>query len=126
MKVQDLGANRPDVTHRKSVTDAAPVDTPALDQKAVSRTDRVEISARAREVSADQRRLKREIDFARRAMYSMPPLSKERAQEILKSLEQGLYYAPDVRMKLAKNLSNAFDLDAPELSPPASILTFVK
>ena len=71
--------------------------------------DRIEL--RAELVQLDE--LKRDIAFARRAMYSIPPLSPEQASEILDKLEQGHYYAPDVRMKLAELLSEDLGFKAP-------------
>ncbi|MFB3133748.1 MAG: hypothetical protein ACE10K_14620, partial [Rhodothermales bacterium] len=82
--------------------------------KGASKTDRVEISDAAREASGDQEQVKREIEFARRALYNIPPMSKDRAQELLKSLEEGHYNAPDVRMKLAENLANELAQLAPD------------
>ena len=76
----------------------APADAPA--------TDRLELSAEARTASAEQTELEREVAFARRAMYSLPPLDAERAQALVEHLRQGHYDAPDVLLKLSRALTN--------------------
>ena len=121
MNIHDIsGARRPDQLRQQAVEkvdkpQADAVTNETVEAKAASR-DPVEISDTARAVSTQENELKREIEFARRAMYSMPPLSVDRAEEILERLEQGHYNAPDVRIKLsdmlAKNLG--FQVDAPE------------
>ncbi len=121
MKVNDInfGTHRADVVRRKAVepeesTRASAAANESSELKGASKTDRVEISDAAREASGDQEQLKREIEFARRALYSIPPMSKDRAQELLKSLEEGHYNAPDVRLKLAESLANEIVPDTPE------------
>ena len=79
------------------------------DNNAATVQDRIEL--RAEPARLDE--LKRDIAFARHAMYSIPPLSLERASEILDKLEQEHYYAPDVRMKLAELLSEDLGFKAP-------------
>ena len=79
------------------------------DNNAATVQDRIEL--RAEPARLDE--LKRDIAFARHAMYSIPPLSLERASEILDKLEQEHYYAPDVRMKLAELLSEDLGFRAP-------------
>ncbi len=64
------------------------------------------ISDAAREASGDQEHIKREIEFARRALYSVPPMSKDRAEKLLKRIDEGHYYAPDIRIKLAESLAD--------------------
>ena len=114
MKISDvkLGTQRPDVLRRKAVersesAGARAAASESSELKGALKTDRLEISEAARESSESQREIKREIEFARRAMYNIPPMSKERAEDLLKRLEQGYYNAPDVRMKLSQNLANA-------------------
>jgi len=122
MKVNDLnfGTHRPDVLHNKQVKQAgnarAQDAASTSPDEATAPSDRVEISNAAREVSQENEDLKREIEFARRALYSIPPLSRERAEALLKQLDQGHYNAPDVRMKLSANLANELNVqtDAPE------------
>ena len=121
MKVNDLnfGTHRADVFRRKAVepeesTSASAAANGSSELKGASKTDRVEISDAAREASGDQEKLKREIEFARRALYNIPPMTKDRAQELLKSLEEGHYNAPDVRMKLAESLAKELVPDTPE------------
>jgi hypothetical protein len=122
MKINDVnfGSHRPDALRKKAAEQAESVkvnaasDDSAESSKVNSVADRVEISDSAREVSGDQEQLKREIEFARRAMYSIPPMSKERAVELLKRLDQGEYDAPDVRMKLSEVLTRQIAPDAPE------------
>lgn len=123
MNVHDInaGARRPDPLRQRGVehvnipkAHTAPQD--AAEAKAASVGDRVEISDTARAASSQENELKREIEFARRAMYRMPPLSQDRAEEILDRLEEGHYNAPDVRMKLSDMLTKdlGYRADAPE------------
>ena len=100
-----------------------PADVDAKDQAATPRTeaapaaehtDRIEISQEAREASASQDQIEREVEFARRALYSMPPLSEERAEELVDQLRQGHYNAPDVLLKLSERLSNEIAPRIPE------------
>ena len=84
--------------------------------KEAAQVDRVEISNAALEVSKEQEAIKREVEFARRALYNVPPMSKERAESLLKSLDQGAYNAPDVRMKLSQSLTADI---APGFAPEA-------
>ncbi len=79
------------------------------DNNAATVQDRIELRAN----SAQLDELESDIAFARHAMYSIPPLSPERASEILDKLEQEHYYAPDVRMKLADLLSEDLGFKAP-------------
>ena len=123
MNVHDanFSAQRPDpIRHRavdraeKPQAEAAAKDAAGV--KAAPVEDRVEISNTARAESERAAELKRDIEFARRAMYSAPPLSQDRAQEILDKLEEGHYNAPDVRMKLSDMLAQdlGFKAEAPE------------
>ena len=122
MNIHDInsGALRPDTLRLHSVENvgqpqAEAAAGEAADAKAAQTGDRVEISDTARSASQKDE-IKREVEFARRAMYSMPPLSQDRAEEILDRLEQGHYNAPDVRMKLSDMLTKdlGFQADAPE------------
>lgn len=119
MNIHDInsGALRPDTLRLHSVENVGQpqADAAAADAKAAQAGDRVEISETARTASQKDE-IKREVEFARRAMYSMPPLSPDRAEEILERLEQGHYNAPDVRMKLSDMLTKdlGFRADAPE------------
>jgi hypothetical protein len=121
MKVNDvtLGTQRSDMLRKRGLeaTERVGKDTSAKESsesKGAVQADRVEISKAAREVSKEQKEVKREIEFARRAMYSIPPMSEERAQELLKRLERGEYNAPDVRMNLSERLTGDLVPDAPE------------
>lgn len=112
MKISDvnLGTQRPDVLRRKAVersesAKAGATANESSELKGAVKADRLEISDAARESSESQKEIKREVEFARRAMYNIPPLSKERAEDLLKRLEQGFYNAPDVRAKLSQNLA---------------------
>ena len=126
MKLNDVnfGTQRPDMLRRKAVEQSesararATADESSAPKGAVE-ADRVEISDVARATSRDQEQLKREVEFARRAMYSIPPLSKERAEELLRRLEQGYYNAPDVRMKLSENLAGEIASHSPEMGGEA-------
>ncbi len=123
MNIHDInsGAMRPDKLRLRSVEkvgnpQAEATAGQAADAKAAQTGDRVEISDTARTASSQKDEIKREVEFARRAMYSMPPLNPERAEEILDRLEQGHYNAPDVRMKLSDMLTKnlGFQAEAPE------------
>ena len=119
MNIHDInaGALRPDTLRLRSVEQVGKpqAEAAAADAKAAQAGDRVEISETARTASQKDE-IKREVEFARRAMYSMPPLSPDRAEEILERLEQGHYNAPDVRMKLSDMLTKdlGFRAEAPE------------
>lgn len=65
-----------------------------------------------REDSAQTGERKRDVAYAQQAMSNIPPLSPERAQEILDHLKKGHYTAPDVLMKLAENLTRELGLQA--------------
>ena len=114
MKISDvnLGTQRADALRRKAVERSesararATANEPS-ELKGVFQADRLEISDAARESSESEKEIKREIEFARRAMYNIPPMSKERAEDLLKRLEQGFYNASDVRVKLSQNLADA-------------------
>ncbi len=112
MNVHDInfGVQRPNQLRSHSVEkinklQAEAAAHEAADAKAASAGDRVEISDTAREASTQENEHKREIEFARRAMDSMPPLSPDRTEEILDRLEQGHYNAPDVRVKFSDMLT---------------------
>ena len=102
MKVNDInfGTHRADVVRRKAVepeesTSASAAVKESSELKDASKTDRVEISAdAAREASGDQEQVKREVEFARRALYSIPPMSKDRAQELLKASTRAITVRP--------------------------------
>lgn len=116
MNIHDInaGARRPDAL-RARAADVAQTPPPATGEAAEAKAapaDRLELSHEARAAETQSNDLKREIEFARRAMYSMPPLSPERAEEILDRLEQGHYNAPDVRMKLSDMLTKNLGFEA--------------
>lgn len=114
MNIQDalFGSFRPDQHRTSSVEKSGKVEADAASQASTAPSapsavsDRVEISQTARSASAEHDRdLQREVEFARRAMYSIPPMSEERAEKLLNRLRQGEYNAPDVRMNLSEALT---------------------
>lgn len=117
MNIHDLtsGPHRIDALRRVGASSTPHADTtgPDASKEAGAAADRVELSAAGRNAATEQDAIKREVEFARRAMYSIPPLSPERAEHILDQLQTGAYTAPDVLMKLTENLSN-------ELAPRTS------
>jgi len=113
MKVNNanFGTHRADVPRKKAAlleesTGASTAAKESSELKGAPKTDRVEISDAAREASGDQEHIKREIEFARRALYSVPPMSKDRAEKLLKRIDEGHYNAPDIRIKLAESLAD--------------------
>ncbi len=70
-------------------------------------SDRVELSEAARTAQAEAVAQQREIDFARRAMLSIPPLSQDRAEDILQRLQEGFYSQPEVLEQIAGRMIDA-------------------
>ncbi len=109
MTVHDLksGPHRPDQvgSGTEQAGQEAPVAAPdAAPSDAVEPRDRVEVSEESRRASREQDDLKPEIAFARQAMYNIPPLSEQRAEELVERLERGHYDTPDVVLKLSERL----------------------
>jgi len=63
--------------------------------------DRVEISDAARAAAAEHEK-SQQLEFAKKALHSLPPLSAERAADIQKRIEEGYYSQPDVVKKIAE------------------------
>ena len=123
MNIQDalFGSFRPDQHRTSSVEKAGKAEADAASQASTAPSapsavsDRVEISQTARSASAEKDHdLRREVEFARRAMYSIPPMSPEQAEKLLDRLNSGEYDAPDVRMNLAEALTKEIAPHTPE------------
>lgn len=110
MNVHDASGPHRAESLRRLATNPARPDGAATPETAagaeISAADRVELSPEARSASAGQTELEREVAFARRAMYSLPPLDAERAEALVEQLRQGHYDAPDVLLKLSRALTN--------------------
>ncbi len=68
--------------------------------------DRVEISDAARAAVSDAA-ANTEINFARKALLGMPPLSEKRAADILARVQSGYYSQPDVLKQIAERVGDA-------------------
>lgn len=68
--------------------------------------DRVEISDAARAAVAGAGTTS-EINFARKAMLGIPPLSEKRAADILARVQNGYYSQPDVLKQIAERVGDA-------------------
>ena len=66
--------------------------------------DRVEISAEARSVIAEQAAMQKEIEQARMALRDVPPLTEERIAAILERVKSGYYDRPDVLEEISNRL----------------------
>ncbi|RMH55106.1 MAG: hypothetical protein D6685_14215 [Bacteroidetes bacterium] len=80
---------------------------------AASAQDRVEISAEAR-AAATENAQARELGFARKALLGIPPLSMDRAADILQRIQEGFYSQPEVIKQVASEITSAFLADAAE------------
>ncbi len=65
--------------------------------------DRVEISDAAR--TAAQAQKTEGIDFARKALLGIPPLSEQRSADMLKRIQEGYYSQPEVLAKVAEKIA---------------------
>lgn len=104
-----LGTNRPDQLRTQSVDQANKAQTSAASEskaESASLRDRVEISEAARAASEDLATRQREIDFARKALLSQPPLSPDRAEDIFKRINEGYYSSPDVLQKVSTQFAS--------------------
>lgn len=103
MNIRDLytpSTNRADQIRNGSVAGTTRPDSAGSEQtKAIQPVapvrDRVEISDAARAAAAEHEKT-RQLDFAKKALLGMPPLSQERAADILKRVQEGYYSQPEV------------------------------
>jgi hypothetical protein len=66
--------------------------------------DRVEISDAARAALSRQSGAP-EVDFAKKALQELPPMSEKRAANILERVQNGFYSQPDVLLQIAERMS---------------------
>ena len=66
--------------------------------------DRVEISAEARAVIAEQAAMQEEVEQARMALRDVPPLTEERVAAILERVKSGYYDRPEVLAEISERL----------------------
>ena len=108
MNIRDVqtGIHRLDSYRNGSVGEAARTDAGAATQSArdtsSTGSDRVELSSAAR---TDRAPSVQELAFARKAMLGIPPLSDERASDILMRIQEGFYSQPEVLKKIAEKFT---------------------
>lgn len=105
MHISDVNAsNRSDRLKHAGVGSTEPVSAvrPAGEQKAETRSDRVEISDGARKAS----RSSVEVTFARNALHSLPDLSEERTAQLKDRIQSGYYNDSTVLHAVAERLGN--------------------
>ena len=104
MNIRDIHTTvgRPDYAHAASgagkVEEVRPVQTAAGSTSGDSQ-DSVEISAAARAAAQDTKA--QEMNFAKKALLGIPPLSEDRAADILKRVQEGHYSQPEVLKQIA-------------------------
>lgn len=112
MSIRDINANtpRPEQYQNAGVRDANRADAAGKSagtsgaSAAGAPQDRVEISdaARAAQASGSQ---KAELDFARKALDGVAPMSEPRTAEIQQRIQSGFYSQPEVINQVASRLS---------------------
>ena len=112
MNIQEvkLGAHRLNHLRNGSVNGSEIIDVQsshsAVEEGSASGTeDRVEISADAR-AALSQQRTTQEMQFSRKALLSIPSLSKERSAEILQRIRDGYYSQPDILKEIAEHVAD--------------------
>lgn len=110
----EAAAGAPDVRRTKPKADLQPEQArrPGEGKIERQREDRVEISTSAREAAEAQARQARELEKARSAMLTIPPLSADQALDILKRIEKGDYSQPEVIMQYASRLARDLIIDS--------------
>lgn len=110
MNIRDLNnsANRPDSFHKGSRGENANIEltgsnSTSEDELMVHAGDRIEISD---SVHADEYKNSPQLDFARKVLHNMTPVSQERASEIRRRIEEGYYLKPEVVNVVAERLSS--------------------
>lgn len=112
MNIRDLkpNASPADQLRNSGVGKAQRADTQQAAQKAAEnkpvqqRGDTVEISAAARQAAAENQSVQ-DVNFAKKALLGVPPLSEDRAADILKRIQSGYYNQPEVIDAVAKGLT---------------------
>jgi hypothetical protein len=101
MNIRDVNQSTPrtDALQRDVVGGTGRMDRSSSDIDKVERVmpipkDRVEISDAARAASEDTKA--REVNLARKALLGIPPLSIDRAQDLLMRITEGYYSQPDI------------------------------
>lgn len=113
MNIRDLGAgpNRMDSVRSGSANEASKAGSPASSPEAsqsaggASGADQVDISAAARRVAESTKEIQ-ELAVGRKAMLSIPPLSQERASDILRRIQEGYYSQPEVVKSVADGVAS--------------------
>lgn len=112
MNIRDVqaGAYRPDQLRSSSTKESEEVRSDAASSagsrgEAAAAGDRVEISDQARTALTEGRKSS-ELQFARKALLDVPPLSEERMAEILDRITEGYYQKPEVVQQIAQRLTN--------------------
>lgn len=106
MNISDVNASTHRTGHLKNagVGSAEPVSPgrDAADEKTETRSDRVELSDGARNVS----RSSEELSFARNALQNVPKLSEARTAQLQDRIRSGYYNNADVLQTIAERLGN--------------------
>jgi hypothetical protein len=108
MNIRDikLNASHPDPLRRNGIGESGKANGVAVNGKSqkLIEHDRVEISHAAR--SAAYQAPAPEIDFGKKALLGIPPLSEERVAEILERVREGFYSQPDALNVIVERLSS--------------------
>lgn len=113
MNIRDLNinGNRPDALRSNAAAETNRVENGANAAQSQSASapapatgDRVEISPEAR--AAAGAAAPEDVTFARKALLGIPPLSEDRAADILKRVQEGFYSQPEPLKAIASGLAN--------------------
>jgi hypothetical protein len=115
----NLGNERAEAYRTNSVADTARTKTGGGTQHAQNVksaiADKVEISDAARTALAKDAGSAAEVQFAKKALLGIPPLSEKRAADILARVQSGFYSQPEVLKQIAERvgteLSGAEDVE---------------
>lgn len=114
MNIRDIqsGPGRAEQTRTEALgsTNKVAPGSQAPQEEAVSAQsvkDRVEISAAAR-AAATENIQTQELGFARKALLGIPPLSQDRASDILRRIQEGFYSQPEVVKQVASEVTTEF------------------
>ena len=86
-----------------STHERAHKDRPAVKKEEERPRDRLEISADGR-TSLIVNGASPDVDFARKALASVPPVSRDRFSELLARIESGYYRLPEVIWRISARL----------------------
>ena len=111
MNIRDLQINQSRPDHLRSsasgeagkVQEAAPVQPAQPVESQQQARDRVEISDAAR-AAANEPQVEG-INFARKALLGIPPLSDERASDMIQRIQEGYYSQPEVLKQVATGVA---------------------